>query len=194
MALEQPVMTEAHVAVCASAVLLDGGTGRRFPVLATGRHETGFVVRHEGVVHGYLNRCTHAGVELDWQRGPFLRPCRPILDVRDAWRRLQSRHGTLQGRAVQRSGPCTRSRSSRSTAPCSGCPTLRSVSHRRRRRCRSPRSESAFPSTSKFLAFMADDRLDPSLSGSDGVPRPSTAATVDPRLGGAPWSATSSSG
>ena len=34
---------------------------------------------------------------------------------------------------------------------------------------------------------MADDRLDPSLSGSDGVPRPSTAATVDARLGGAPW-------
>ena len=94
-------MTEARVAVCASAVLLDGGTGLRFPVLATGRHETGFVVRHEGVVHGYLNRCTHAGVELDWQRGRFFDRAGLYL--------MCAMHGAVYSPATGRckGGPCS---------------------------------------------------------------------------------------
>ena len=66
-------MTESGdgLRVCASAELVDGGQGVRFPVLAKGTDATGFVVRFGGVIHAYLNRCTHAHIELDWQRGRF---------------------------------------------------------------------------------------------------------------------------
>jgi nitrite reductase/ring-hydroxylating ferredoxin subunit len=61
----------ASVPVCASDALADGGTGVRFPVVTRDGPANGFVVRYQGQVHGYLNRCTHAYVELDWQRGKF---------------------------------------------------------------------------------------------------------------------------
>jgi nitrite reductase/ring-hydroxylating ferredoxin subunit len=54
--------------ICASGELAEGGRGVRFE-LAT--HSTGFVVRHCGNVRAYVNRCPHAGTELDWQPGEF---------------------------------------------------------------------------------------------------------------------------
>lgn len=36
-----------------------------------GERETGFVVRYNGNVHGYVNQCAHVPVELDWQEGDF---------------------------------------------------------------------------------------------------------------------------
>ena len=59
------------IAVCASAALIDGGDGVRFPVATGQGAAVGFVVRYQGVVRGYLNRCAHVGVELDWDRGKF---------------------------------------------------------------------------------------------------------------------------
>jgi nitrite reductase/ring-hydroxylating ferredoxin subunit len=59
------------IRVCASTDLIDGGQGVRFPVLAKGADATGFVIRFQGAVHAFLNRCTHAYIELDWQRGRF---------------------------------------------------------------------------------------------------------------------------
>ena len=60
-------MTE--IVICNSDVVPDGGKGVRFPVMAFGADATGFVVRYEGVVHGYLNRCAHVPIELDWNEG-----------------------------------------------------------------------------------------------------------------------------
>ena len=59
------------ILVCDAAALIDGGKGIRFPVTAGGEHTTGFVVRHRGKVYGYLNRCAHVPIELDWAEGEF---------------------------------------------------------------------------------------------------------------------------
>ena len=58
--------------VAASADLVDGGLGVRFAVHAYGVDTTGFVIRFKGVVRGYLNRCAHVPIELDWAAGEFL--------------------------------------------------------------------------------------------------------------------------
>lgn len=57
----------AFVTVCASIALKDAGPGVRF-VLG---ELSGFVVRYQGQVRGYRNRCPHQGLELDWQEGHF---------------------------------------------------------------------------------------------------------------------------
>ena len=59
------------IRICGSDELVERGTGRRFPVKTRDGDATGFVVRFDGAVHGYLNRCAHASVELDWDRGRF---------------------------------------------------------------------------------------------------------------------------
>lgn len=59
------------VLLCASGAVLEGGRGVRFPVTAFGDDATGFVVRHGGRVHAYLNRCAHIPIELDWNEGEF---------------------------------------------------------------------------------------------------------------------------
>jgi nitrite reductase/ring-hydroxylating ferredoxin subunit len=61
----------SEVFICGSDALQDGGKGVRFPLLAFGEEATGFVVRHGGQVYGYLNRCAHVPVELDWFEGEF---------------------------------------------------------------------------------------------------------------------------
>ena len=62
---------DAQLFVCDADVLQDGGRGVRFPLLAFGQAATGFVVRHGGQVLGYLNRCAHVPIELDWKEGEF---------------------------------------------------------------------------------------------------------------------------
>lgn len=57
--------------LCASEALVEGGQGVRFGVLVGGREVGGFVVRFDGDAHGYLNRCAHVPMELDWQEGQF---------------------------------------------------------------------------------------------------------------------------
>ena len=54
--------------ICASAELADGAAGVRFE-LASG--SPAFAVRHCGQARAYVNRCPHAGTELDWQPGGF---------------------------------------------------------------------------------------------------------------------------
>lgn len=58
--------------ICASADLTDGGRGVVFDVLEHGAPARAFVLRFEGRVVGYLNRCAHMPAELDWQPGEFL--------------------------------------------------------------------------------------------------------------------------
>jgi len=57
--------------ICDASALRDAGAGVRFEIEYWGQCAPAFVVRHEGRVHGYLNRCGHIPVELDWQQGDF---------------------------------------------------------------------------------------------------------------------------
>ena len=57
--------------ICAAADLVDGGNGQRFTVSRDGEDVPAFVVRFRGRIHGWLNRCGHLPVELDWQQGEF---------------------------------------------------------------------------------------------------------------------------
>jgi nitrite reductase/ring-hydroxylating ferredoxin subunit len=63
------------IALCAGTALVDGGPGVRFDLEQDlGKRwvaATGFVVRHQGRVHAYLNECRHVPSELDWQPGRF---------------------------------------------------------------------------------------------------------------------------
>ena len=64
-------MAAAERLICASAALVDAGTGVRFEVEYFGHTAPAFAVRCAGRVHGYLNRCAHVAMELDWQEGVF---------------------------------------------------------------------------------------------------------------------------
>ena len=61
-------MAEPERVICASADLAEGGKGVRFTLSTS---SPGFAIRHCGTVHAYVNRCPHAGTELDWQEGEF---------------------------------------------------------------------------------------------------------------------------
>lgn len=64
-------MSDVIIPICRSDAILEGGNGVRFPVTAGGEDAVGFVVRHKGVVRGFLNRCAHVPMELDWTPGVF---------------------------------------------------------------------------------------------------------------------------
>ncbi len=59
-------MTE-HLALCNSSDLQDAGQAVPFDVVYAGQTCRAFAVRFKGQPHAYLNRCTHAAMELDWQ-------------------------------------------------------------------------------------------------------------------------------
>jgi nitrite reductase/ring-hydroxylating ferredoxin subunit len=59
------------IPVCTADAVEEGGKGIRFPVTAGSEDATGFVVRYDGKVYGYLNRCAHVPIELDWNEGDF---------------------------------------------------------------------------------------------------------------------------
>ena len=87
--------------ICESTALVDSGRGVRFDVEYFGERAPAFVVRHDGRVHGYLNRCEHVAMELDWQEGVFF-----DSDGRDL---LCSTHGAVYDAASGRclGGPCS---------------------------------------------------------------------------------------
>jgi len=58
-------------AVCGAEELRDGQRARAFDLLYQGEPVRAFAVRYEGVVHAYLNRCTHVAMEMDWQPDQF---------------------------------------------------------------------------------------------------------------------------
>jgi nitrite reductase/ring-hydroxylating ferredoxin subunit len=66
-----PTASFARQRICEAGQVLEGGKGVRFPVLASGDKATGFVVRYDGKAVGYLNRCAHVPIELDWAEGEF---------------------------------------------------------------------------------------------------------------------------
>jgi nitrite reductase/ring-hydroxylating ferredoxin subunit len=90
------------IRICESAALVDGGDGIRFNLARKGAGPDAFVVRHQGRAVAYLNRCAHAGHELDWVPGKF-------LDHEGRWLICAS-HGALYEPAT---GAC-------SGGPCAG--------------------------------------------------------------------------
>lgn len=93
-------MEPIEIPVCASAALVEGGKGVRFPVTAGGEDSTAFAVRYDGIVRAYLNRCAHVPIELDWNEGEFFESSGLYL--------MCSTHGALYqpdtGRCA--GGPC----------------------------------------------------------------------------------------
>lgn len=59
------------IEICRSAQLADGGDGVRFDISDGASIVGAFVVRHRGKVQGFLNRCAHVAMELDWMPGRF---------------------------------------------------------------------------------------------------------------------------
>lgn len=57
--------------ICRSRELIERKRGVRFVVCRHGEMTPAFVVRFDGVVHAYLNRCAHRSLELDWVEGEF---------------------------------------------------------------------------------------------------------------------------
>jgi nitrite reductase/ring-hydroxylating ferredoxin subunit len=57
--------------ICKSAALVEGRKGVRFALPRAGGEGKGFAIRFDGVAHGFVNVCPHAGTELDWQPGEF---------------------------------------------------------------------------------------------------------------------------
>lgn len=70
------------IRVCESRELVDGGPGVKIPALHMGDPVTVFFVRYQGQVRGYVNRCAHIGVELDWKNSFFTRAGDLIMCVR----------------------------------------------------------------------------------------------------------------
>ncbi len=69
--INPPGSAPVLIQVCASADLTDGGKGARFALRTRSGQASGFVVRYQGVVRGWLNQCAHVPMELDWQEGVF---------------------------------------------------------------------------------------------------------------------------
>jgi nitrite reductase/ring-hydroxylating ferredoxin subunit len=68
--MARPVVTFA-TRLCASSDLAETGVAWRFEVLTERGTESAFAVRFKGAVFGYLNRCMHLPMEMDWQPGQF---------------------------------------------------------------------------------------------------------------------------
>ena len=58
--------------LCAAADLVERGRAFVFDVLLRGQLARAFVLRFDGRLVAYINRCGHVPVEMDWQPGEFL--------------------------------------------------------------------------------------------------------------------------
>lgn len=100
-------MADGERLICDSAALQDAGRGVRFEIEYFGDTAPAFVVRYAGRVLGYLNRCAHVAMQLDWREGEFF-----DLERRDL---ICSTHGAVY---AADSGRCL-------GGPCAGRPLVR---------------------------------------------------------------------
>jgi nitrite reductase/ring-hydroxylating ferredoxin subunit len=63
-----------------------------------------FVVRHQDVAVGYLNRCAHVSMELDWQPGDFFEPDAEFLICATHGALYDPASGSVPRRRVPRHG------------------------------------------------------------------------------------------
>ena len=61
-------MADGERLICASEALIEHGPGVKFELRT---RSPAFAIRHHGKVRAFVNRCPHAGTELDWQAGEF---------------------------------------------------------------------------------------------------------------------------
>ena len=99
-------MAEGARLICSSGELCEAGTGARFEVEYFGEPAPAFAIRFQGRVYGYLNRCAHVAMELDWRAGEFF-----DSHGRDL---ICSTHGAMY---AADSGHCL-------GGPCSGAPLV----------------------------------------------------------------------
>lgn len=94
-------MVERERVICSSGALEDSGDGVRFEVARGDEMAEAFVVRYEGRVYAYLNRCAHVAMELDWQPGQFF--------DQEGQHLICSTHGAVYSpeTGACRGGPCT---------------------------------------------------------------------------------------
>ncbi len=100
-AIEPPaVSVTVPVLLCASEALVERGDAVVFEVQQWRQKASAFVMRFDGRVVAYLNRCIHVPTQLDWHEGKFLDGDRELI--------ICSVHGAtydpLSGRCV--GGPC----------------------------------------------------------------------------------------
>jgi|SRR5450631_3919984 len=90
--------------LCQADELQDKGLAHVFDVLHYREPARAFVLRYDGQLVAYLNRCLHVPAEMDWQRGEFLDSSKDYI--------MCSIHGAvyepMTGRCV--GGPCGRGR------------------------------------------------------------------------------------
>lgn len=86
--------------ICPSSALREGGAGVRFALQTVLGAGTGFVVRYQGQVCGFVNQCRHVPTELDWVPGQFFDDSGIYLICATHG----ARYDPLQGNCV--SGPC----------------------------------------------------------------------------------------
>ena len=86
--------------ICNSDDLKSGGTGVKFNVSVGSQPVPAFVVRFEGSVYAYLNRCAHMMLELDWDDAEYFDTSGEYL--------ICSNHGALYepNTGVCVNGPC----------------------------------------------------------------------------------------
>lgn len=72
-------MPEHIRAICRSEDVQERAQGLRFQLPELGERTTGFVVRYNGRLQAYVNRCAHLPVELDWNEGDFFNVTREYL-------------------------------------------------------------------------------------------------------------------
>ena len=99
-------MADAERLICPAAALENSGKAVRFEVEYFGENAPAFVVRLEGRVYAYLNRCGHMPMELDWREGE-------VFDS-DGRSLICSTHGATY---AAESGKCI-------GGPCSGTPLV----------------------------------------------------------------------
>ncbi len=105
---QQPVPmaapTAAAIALCPSGHIAERGDAFVWEVRHFREPVRAFVLRIDGQVHAYVNRCAHVPTEMDWLPGQFLDSSREFI--------LCSIHGAAYepqtGRCI--GGPCGRSR------------------------------------------------------------------------------------
>jgi nitrite reductase/ring-hydroxylating ferredoxin subunit len=64
-------MGDAKRLICDSAQVQERAKGVRFDVERHGEMQPAFLIRYDGSVYAYVNRCAHVSVELDWAEGEF---------------------------------------------------------------------------------------------------------------------------
>ena len=97
-----PAARPEPLPLCASADLIEKGSAFVFDVRHFREPARAFVMRFDGRVVAYLNRCVHVPTEMDWQPGEFLDREREFI--------VCSIHGAVYEPATGRcaGGPCGR--------------------------------------------------------------------------------------